>query len=108
MTAGLVGGPLSIFGGSTGGFSSWLPKTATFDSTKLTVQQFIGPNSPNPDSSIYNKDLNNFGPAVGFAWQLPWFGKGKTTLRGGYQMSYVSIDTSDPNAGYGLVIARPA
>ena len=38
---------------------------------------------------LFNKDLNNFGPAVGFAWQLPWFGKGKTTLRGGYQVSYM-------------------
>jgi len=40
---------------------------------------------------LINRDANNFGPAVGFAYQLPWFGKGKTTLRGGYQASYVSI-----------------
>ncbi len=39
----------------------------------------------------YNKDLINFGPAVGFAWQIPWFGKGKTTLRGGYQTTYIPI-----------------
>ena len=32
--------------------------------------------------------MNNFGPAVGFSWQVPWFGEGKTTLRGGYQMTY--------------------
>jgi hypothetical protein len=31
----------------------------------------------------------NFGPAVGFAWELPWFGKAKTNVRGGYQISYV-------------------
>lgn len=31
----------------------------------------------------------NFGPAVGFAWELPWFGKGRTNVRGGYQLSYV-------------------
>ena len=27
---------------------------------------YVGPNSPNPDQRIYNRDLNNFGPAVGF------------------------------------------
>lgn len=55
----------------------------------LTELIFVGPDSPNPDMRPYNRDLNNFGPAVGFAWQLPWFGKGKTTVRGGYQISYV-------------------
>ena len=25
---------------------------------------------------------------MGFSWQLPWFGKEKTNLRGGYQISY--------------------
>ncbi len=93
MTTGLAGGPLSLFGGG-GDWMNWL-QNPTFDASKLTAQQFIGPNSPNPGASIYNKDLNNFGPAVGFAWQLPWFGKGKTTLRGGYQMSYVSIGNMD-------------
>ena len=51
---------------------------------------FIGPDSPNPGKQLYNNDNNNFGPAVGFAWQLPWGGKGKTTLRGGYQMTYLA------------------
>src|SRR5207344_2173056 len=31
---------------------------------------------------------NNFGPAIGFAWQVPWFGADKTTVRGGYQMTF--------------------
>src|SRR5204863_7186555 len=34
------------------------------------------------------QDRNNFGPTVGFAWQVPWFGEGKTVVRGGYQVSY--------------------
>jgi hypothetical protein len=37
---------------------------------------------------------------VGFAWQLPWFGKGKTTLRGGYQLNYLQISRLDPNTGF--------
>jgi hypothetical protein len=56
-----------------------------------TQQIFIGPNSGNPDVPVYNKDLNNWAPHVGFAWQLPWFGRGRTTLRGGYSISYTSI-----------------
>ena len=27
-------------------------------------------------------------PRSGFAWQVPWFGAGKTTIRGGYQITY--------------------
>ena len=54
---------------------------------------------------LFNKDSNNFGPAVGFAWQLPWFGKGKTTLRGGYQMNYSQISRLDPNGGMMMVAA---
>jgi hypothetical protein len=105
LSVGLVGGGQSIFGGSTGGFSTWLQNPA-FNANNLTTQQFIGPGSPNPGQSAYNKDLNNFGPAIGFAWQLPWFGKGKTTLRGGYQASFIPIASSDPNGGYGAVIGN--
>ena len=53
--------------------------------------EFIGPDSPNPGRMAWNKDLNNFAPHVGFAWQLPWFGKGQTTLRGGYSVSYSQV-----------------
>ena len=41
-----------------------------------------------PDKTFFPNDYNNFGPAVGFAWQVPWFGAGKTTVRGGYQITY--------------------
>jgi hypothetical protein len=50
--------------------------------------QFVGPNSPNPDLGFWPKEYNNFGPSIGFSWQLPWFGEGKTTVRGGYQVTY--------------------
>jgi hypothetical protein len=100
LTVGLAGGAQSIFGGSEGGFSTWLREVPPFNPGNLTTQQFIGPGSPNPDQQLFNKDLNNFGPAVGFAWQLPWFGQGKTTLRGGYQVSYTLISRLDPNSGF--------
>ncbi len=106
MSVGLVGGAPAIFGGSAGGFSSWLQNPA-FNSSNLTTQQFMGPGSPNPGQSAYNKDYTSFGPAAGFAWQLPWFGKGKTTLRGGYQVSFVpATPSSDPNGGYESVIGN--
>ena len=42
--------------------------------------EFVGPNSPNPKKTVYPNDYNNFGPAFGFAWNVPWFGEGKTTV----------------------------
>jgi hypothetical protein len=64
------------------------------------VQQvFVGPNSPNPDAQIYRDDFNNFGPAVGFALQLSCLGKGKTTLRGGCQVTYKPVGRADNFAG---------
>src|SRR5262249_19208413 len=33
--------------------------------------------------------LNNFGPAIGFSYNLPWLGKDRTVFRGGYQLSYL-------------------
>jgi hypothetical protein len=105
MTAGFKGGGLSIFGGSPGAFSAW-QLNPPFDATNLTQQAFIGPDSSNSGRGAYNKDFNNFGPAVGFSWSPPWLGKGKTVLRGGYQMSFIPISTMDPNVGFGSVIAN--
>jgi hypothetical protein len=56
----------------------------------LTQLIFVGPGSPNPKLKPWQKDWNNFGPAVGFAWQVPFFGAGQTTVRGGYQLSFLS------------------
>jgi hypothetical protein len=81
---------------------------STCDPNQLMQVEFIGPNSPNPNKTAWPKDKNNFGPAIGFSWQLPWFGEGKTTVRGGYQITYgtttrdgVAVDTllgSAPNS----------
>jgi hypothetical protein len=53
-----------------------------------TVLQLVGKNSNHPDTLFYQNDWNNFAPAVGLSWSLPWFGKDKTVLRAGYGMSY--------------------
>jgi hypothetical protein len=99
MTAAMVGGGFAGFGWSGREWSNYWafgPQRAP-----LTEVQFIGPGSPNPDQQLYQDDWNNFGPAVGFSWSVPWFGKDKTTIRGGYGVSYFgtagrgsAIDTS--------------
>jgi len=52
------------------------------------VPEFVGKNSPQPDKQLYKDDWNNFAPAIGLSWSLPYFGKDKTVLRAGYGISY--------------------
>jgi hypothetical protein len=40
------------------------------------------------EGEYYKKDLNNFGPTVGFAWDLTR--DGKTAVRGGYSLTFVN------------------
>jgi len=86
LTAAPVGGGLNLFGYSGGSFSTWMQPGQR---GALTQLQFVGPGSPNPGIDVWPKEKHNFAPAVGFAWQVPWFGAGRTTLRGGYQLSYL-------------------
>ena len=84
MTASPIGGGFAMFGISGRGFESWMrPGPVAYDPNLLTGIEFVGPNSPNPDKTVYPVDWNNIGPAIGFAWQ-----QGKTTLRGGYQVTF--------------------
>jgi hypothetical protein len=74
--------------------STLLP-VSTCDPDLLTQIEFVGPNTPNPKKVVIPVDRNNFGPAVGFAWQVPWFGKGRTVVRGGYQITFNGIHDSN-------------
>jgi hypothetical protein len=71
----------------TGAQQTRLP-ISNCDPSRMTNLEFVGPDSPNPDKTVAPVDKNNFGPIIGFSWQLPWFGAGKTTVRGGYQLTY--------------------
>ena len=68
---------------------------STCDPNSLTTIQYVGSGSQNPNGVILPRDKNNFGPAVGFAWQVPWFGAGKTTVRGGYQVTFQRAQVQD-------------
>ncbi|MBI4473039.1 MAG: TonB-dependent receptor [Acidobacteria bacterium] len=80
------GNGAGVFGISGSSFTDLFQPGRTVGSP--TVIELVGKNSPNPQKQIYQDDYNNFGPAIGLSWSVPWFGKDKTTLRAGYGISY--------------------
>jgi hypothetical protein len=91
-----IGGNAGMFGISGTNFDAlWHPYAAGGELTRL---EFTGKNSPNPDKKWYGNDWNNFAPAVGFSWSLPWWEKDKTILRAGYGISYPG--SANFNAGW--------
>lgn len=84
-TASLEGGSGSIFGLSGTTFADlYQPGHLTGSLTRVNL---IGPKTANPGKKLYNEDYNNFAPAVGFSWALPWFQR-KTVFRAGYGIAY--------------------
>ena len=55
---------------------------------KATLAGVCGPGGFAPTKSLGQGDHNNFGPRFGFAWDV--YGNGKTSLRGGFGVSYES------------------
>src|SRR5437867_4426121 len=82
LTATLRDTGAGLFGISGRSFDGWMTPGTRAGLSELI---FVGPNSKNSNLSVYPRDLNNFGPAVGFALNL----NDRTTIRGGYQMQYI-------------------
>jgi len=92
LTAGLVGGSDAIFGISGRSWTA-LNQPGVSGGSSMTREQLIGKNSPNADILPYRNDWNNFGPAVGLSWSIPYFGKDKSVLRMGYSIIYPRATT---------------
>ncbi len=114
MTPGILGGAYNAFSVTGEGWQDFWTDTWEFNPTPgepytgsyngdPSQNAFIGPDSRNPGQQVYDDDWNNFGPAVGFAYQLPWFGKGRTTLRGGYQVNFLTLGRANVYNGPGTV-----
>ncbi len=67
----------------------------------LTELEFVGPNSPNTRKTAVPADWDNIGPAVGFAYQVPWFEKYPTSVRGGYSLTYGGSGRNNSSIGGG-------
>ncbi|HEX4947146.1 MAG TPA: carboxypeptidase regulatory-like domain-containing protein [Blastocatellia bacterium] len=79
--AGLVNGSAGLFGRSGIRFND-LFQPGRLNGADTNVM-LVGKNSPHEDVNIYRADRNNFAPAVGLSWNLPWF-----VFRAGYSVGY--------------------
>jgi hypothetical protein len=88
LTIAPVDGGHGLFGVSGRSFDRWLRPDNPIDMNLQTQVEFVGPKTVNEGRSIYKKDWNNFGPAVGFSWVVNGLGDKPVSIRGGYQISY--------------------
>jgi len=88
MSQGLGGKFVNLFGLSGTNFATAATNRYTTGGS-LTTTEFTGPNSPNPNATVYNNDDTSFGPSAGISWQLPWF-KRSTVFRAGYGLNYLT------------------
>jgi hypothetical protein len=88
LAARVVGAQNSFLGAQCAG-TPGVAGTAT-GCTNLATVQFVGKNSTHPDLGVnlLGNDYKSFAPSLGLAWNVPYFGKGKTVLRAGYGMAY--------------------
>lgn len=84
-TAALVGGAGALFGISGTSFADAY-QPGRLNGTLTRVEQ-VGPGTSNPSQKLHGDDWNNFSPAVGLSWRLP-FWKQWTVLRMGYSTAY--------------------
>ena len=87
FTPGLEGGNSTVFGYSGSDFNGWM-SGGTERLGPDTRVVHIGEGSQYPDQGIWNGDHNNWAPAIGFAWSPDFLGGDRTTVRGGYQVTY--------------------
>jgi hypothetical protein len=95
-----AGGGAGAFGISGTSFATAEFHPGVLNGTPTRVIN-IGAGTANPNIPLYNTDRNNFAPALGLSWSLPWFGKNKTVIRAGYGIGYerLPVYLTHNNAG---------
>jgi hypothetical protein len=78
-------------------FFPWVEKNDRINTVSPGVQSTTVPDAPvgvlfpgDLPRGLANKDMNNFAPRIGFAYDV--FGSGKTAIRGGYGVFYESVN----------------